>query len=58
MPRWFHIGMLVISAPFIANFAFADLGLSEDDRKQALVRLAQLESDPALDHLDDVLLRK
>jgi HEAT repeat protein len=30
-PQWFHIGMLVISAPFIANVAFADLGRVTDD---------------------------
>jgi len=50
--------VLVVSASFIANFTFTDHGLSEDDRKQALFRLAQLESDPALDYIDDFLLQK
>ncbi len=35
-----------------------DRGLSEDDRKQALFWLAQLETDPALDYIDGLLSRK
>jgi len=58
MPRWFHLTMLVISASFMANFAFADRGLGEDDCKQALFWLAQLQSDSALDCIDDLLTRK